>query len=699
MKRAKKNNKLTTLLDREIEPIVKLWIMRLMVPLGMHREFTLGGNFSDENLAHALGLEDWIENSGWSIAKMDVHFRHLYKEIEADASNISVSPVLRKNVERIANLMGLTPTDCRIIEFATYIKTNQKLESALRLIGRVNNNTAYKIMAVILDLPYEEIQKAFATNANLTKTGMIGRESENLFGMGNDFEDSFGLASPTFANTLLDNHLDYGKVLVEVAKECSKSELGWHDFAHVNKELEIVKPFLKRSNQLKRTGVNILIYGQPGTGKSQLARVIAQELSLDIYEITDEDPQGMMLTGDQRLKAHRRAQYFVDASKSLFLFDEAEDVFGRGEKFFRSAAQSHKSMMHRALEEAKVPTIWLTNSIHGIDNSTIRRFDIVFELPIPPQNQREKILANEGAGILSEEMIKRMAGCEHLAPALIARALTVAQLANDVATLGDVGEAVEFLINKTLQAQGKNKIAQLKEHKDLYDPAFIHSDIDLLGVAEGLRRLSNARICLYGAPGTGKTAYGRWLSEYLGKKLMIRRVSDLTDMYVGETEKNIAQAFRDAQDQGAILLIDEVDGFLQDRRGAKNSWEATAVNEMLTQMEEFQGIFIASTNLMESLDQAALRRFDLKVKFNYLRPDQARALFARYCTVLGIPDPDEEIMKAVGKVANLTPGDFAVAKVKHRFKPLQNAQELLTILVGECDLKESREHSKIGFIH
>ena len=80
--------------------------------------------------------------------------------------------------------------------------------------------------------------------------------------------------------------------------------------------------------------------------------------------------------------------------------------------------------------------------------------------------------------------------------------------------------------------------------------------------------------------------------------LLVRRASDLLSMFVGEVEKNIARAFREAEDDGALLLIDEVDSFLQDRRGAQRSWEVTQVNEMLTQMEGFAGVFIASTNLL-----------------------------------------------------------------------------------------------------
>jgi AAA+ superfamily predicted ATPase len=76
-------------------------------------------------------------------------------------------------------------------------------------------------------------------------------------------------------------------------------------------------------------------------------------------------------------------------------------------------------------------------------------------------------------------------------------------------------------------------------------------------------------------------------------------------------------------------LLDEVDSFLMDRRQAEHSWEHTQVNELLQQMERYPGIFIAATNLMGGLDPAALRRFDFKLHFSALTPDQRRGLFAR----------------------------------------------------------------------
>src|SRR5947209_12802199 len=89
----------------------------------------------------------------------------------------------------------------------------------------------------------------------------------------------------------------------------------------------------------------------------------------------------------------------------------------------------------------------------------------------------------------------------------------------------------------------------------------------------------------------------------------------------------MAAMFDEAESEQAILLLDEADSFLQDRRGAQRTYEVTEVNEMLQGMERFDGIFVCTTNLLESLDQAALRRFTFKIKFMPLTSEQREQMF------------------------------------------------------------------------
>jgi SpoVK/Ycf46/Vps4 family AAA+-type ATPase len=229
-----------------------------------------------------------------------------------------------------------------------------------------------------------------------------------------------------------------------------------------------------------------------------------------------------------------------------------------------------------------------------------------------------------------------------------------------------------------------------------YRPELVNTDCDLSQVLGGLREHGNGRICFYGPPGTGKTAYGRHLAEQLDRPLIVKRASDLLNAYLGGTEKLLAAMFEEARSEGAVLLLDEADSFLQDRGKAQRSWEVTQVNEMLTQMEAFDGIFIASTNLMDQFDAAALRRFDLKVHFDYLRPEQAWTMFQDAARRLGIA-PDPAVKSGLASLGSLTPGDFATVLRQARMNRPKNAHDLLGRLEGECRVKPDHRRKPIGF--
>ena len=141
----------------------------------------------------------------------------------------------------------------------------------------------------------------------------------------------------------------------------------------------------------------------------------------------------------------------------------------------------------------------------------------------------------------------------------------------------------------------------------------------------------------------------------LGKKVLFKRASDLQSMWVGECEKNIAAAFKEAADEEMVLIIDEGDSFLRNREHARASWEVSQVNEMLSQMEMITQPFFLTTNLIKDLDPASMRRFTFKAKFDFMQPDQSARLFAQY---FGCEAPDE-----IRRNDFLTPGDFALSLI------------------------------------
>ena len=156
------------------------------------------------------------------------------------------------------------------------------------------------------------------------------------------------------------------------------------------------------------------------------------------------------------------------------------------------------------------------------------------------------------------------------------------------------------------------------------------------------------------------------------------RGSDILGKYVGESEKIIAAAFRNAEAERAILFFDEIDGILQSRESAHVSWEVSQVNELLQQMENFNGVMVAATNFLQSLDPAVMRRFTFKLKFDYL--------------------DDEGEFAELKAFERLTPGDFRTVRQELFYlneKP--SNRERIAALREECALKGGSAPAPIGF--
>ena len=284
-----------------------------------------------------------------------------------------------------------------------------------------------------------------------------------------------------------------------------------------------------------------------------------------------------------------------------------------------------------------------------------------------------------------------------LTPAAVERAAKVTRTVLEAQPGLDADLVVGRVVENGLAALGgARRSSTAPPASTNYRLDILNTDRDLMALCSGLKRTGSGRLCLYGPPGTGKTAYGRYVAEILDRPLLVKRASDLQSKWLGETEANMARMFGEAVADSAILLLDEADSFLQDRRWAERSWEVSQVNEMLTQMESFAGIFIASTNLMDRLDPASLRRFDVKVKFDYLGKEQIATMFRDSLELLRLPsNPTAE--GQVVNLTNLTPGDFAASLRQAWLSGAMTAGEFAGMLVAESIIKSGGPRRSIGF--
>ena len=683
----------------QLAPHIALWMLRLLTsPTGL-RNFVNKHGFVRDDIAYALGLNHWIdpEDRSFDPQAVRAEMYQLLEQAQRTCAKAQLPALLQANVQRLAALVGLDAVDQRILAFAVCLHNDPLLDDAADTLDSLSTTQVVQTLAMLLELPDAQVRQALGSQALLARSGLLALDRSGSSRLKGKIE----LLSHTFADLMMASEADPIHLLRGKIQPAAPGHLRLADYGHIQPTLDIVRPWLRHAQGTQRRGVNLYLHGAPGTGKTELARALAQDMACELFEVTSEDEDGDPISPVSRLRAFRAAQSFLAQRKALLLFDEVEDVF-RDSPLERSTAQSHKAWLNRMLEDNPVPTLWLSNTVAGMDAAFIRRFDMVFELPVPPRSQRARIVQQHCGALLDAPRLARVAEAEHLVPAVVARASTVAHVIEAEVGRAASANAFEHLVSHTLQAQGHRALPRHDPNRlpEVYDTAFLNADADLAQVAQGLVAASatgGARLCLYGPPGTGKTAFGRWLAEQLDRPLMVRRASDLLSMFVGEAEKNIARAFRQAEEDGALLLIDEVDSFLQDRRSAQHSWKVTQVNEMLTQMEGFAGVFIASTNLMGGLDPAALRRFDLKVRLDYLRQDQAWALLLRHCAQLGLPTPGAPEQARLARLRQLTPGDFAAVLRQQRFRPLTRAQALVDALEAECALK-SGDSRAIGFV-
>ena len=607
--------------------------------------------------------------------------------------------MLEENLEALGELLELDAAELRILGFCVLMHTDPTLTNAADELGMLGFNRMLAVLSTLLDIPQLQLTRYLSNDGQLVRSGLL--EVNTLSCSVTTLSSRLSVGNSDLPGLMRFNQDEPIELFKYAFRLSPPGELGLDKYEHLRQHVDIAQAYLAKALVEGRSGVNTLLYGPPGTGKTQLSRLLAKTLNTDLYEIACTDSDGDPVSASQRLYALRSAMSVLHSHKSLLVLDEIEDIFDSPTPMGMGArSKAQKGWINRMLEENALPCFWLSNSVESLDAAHIRRFDLVINLPNPPRAQREQIIRECSADKLGNELVEKLIDHEHATPAVITRAVRIARSLNPRAgkKLDATGEC---LVDSTLKAQGFDKLegAQGQRLPSFYSPELINTDVPLDGLVEGLRKHAEARLCFYGPPGTGKTAFGCWLAQELDRPLMVQRVSDLVSPYVGQTEQNLAEAFAQATQDGAVLLLDEVDSFLQDRRKAKQSWEVTAVNEMLTQMESYRGLFIASTNLIRDLDEASLRRFDMKIYFGYLDQPQVQQLFSTHLQALKLKDPTKTASLRLRSEQQLTPGDFASVARQARFKPFANANELASALIAETRLKTAGKQRPIGFVH
>lgn len=667
-----------------------LWILRILVNLGaVSGLYHVHHNGRSERIVRRLRLPVLDSSENPSKSEVQARLETSLKHLERHAGSIELPARLRTNIAFLRNQFALNKSECLILALAVCLRVDDDLHAAAELVpSRVN---PAKDIARVLGTTQPRIAKALEPGGRLRWSGMIEACS------GGSFETNLQLRRGGLRKLATSRIQAAEDLFGGFLKSAPPPTLTAKDYGHMSPGFDVLERLLRSALARQHDGVNILVYGAPGTGKSELARTLSQRIGVPLFDISSQSESGDPLRPGERLGSAATGLFLLGKRRAIVAFDEVEAIFNDGSDFMGkpSTAESSKAWVNRLLEQNSVPVVWIANSIRRMDPAFVRRFDLVVELEAPPQTQRLQLLERECSALLPREQLRRLSRVDCITPALVTRASKVVRR---IGRPGETDRLLETVLDGVLRAQGHAPLARLLHGSEVgaFDPSLCNASEDLAALAEGVASSGAGRICLYGPPGTGKTAFGLWLADTLGKPIVQKRASDLQSPYIGVMERNLARAFEQASRDGALLQIDEIDSFLQDRRYAQRSWETSQVNEFLTQLESFDGLFIASTNLMDNLDEAALRRFDFKIRMGYLLPHQAVSLLHRSLVTCGTgpATPDDH---ARLRTLKLTPGDFAVVARRHRVKAFTTTASIMDALCAEAMLGRRAEARRIGF--
>ena len=403
-------------------PSVSLYTEKLMLQLLLeYRGFSevfRENNWRYDNIAEALGLPSEMENSDDFCAKVKKLLQGRNKMLpKLTALYANENPIIEQNIDTLTQLLSLNTTEQTLFRLSVQLRLDEPLKKLSEALPKSNLVGVSELLSNLFGLPKSDIISALKDKGKLLGYGLLERNYNP-----DRFHDYLDWGKMLDFDEFISEPLNEQVLLKVCTKSAIEPSLSLDDFAYLNEMKTMMVDYLQSSFATHRKGVNILIYGAPGTGKTEFATLLAKAVSVSAHNITYMDENEEVIRAEERLNKCRVAQKILEGQSSLLIFDEIEDVFDAG-FFGHSVAQKNKAWMNQLLENNNVPMIWLSNSVSGIDPAFLRRFDLILEMPDLPLKNKSALITQLAEGKLSPAYVQHFAKVRSLTPAILSRTI------------------------------------------------------------------------------------------------------------------------------------------------------------------------------------------------------------------------------------------------------------------------------------
>jgi len=571
------------------------------------------------------------------------------------------------NVGWIAGLLDLEEVERKLLIF----QLNRHRPGFSQLFDLLfdSDHTTAAVLAAAFNVGEREIVSALSESSTLVHSGLLSvRERPLHIG---------GLS--THLRATLTEPADEDVEFVERFVKPLTPKPSTGSLARLHEDDQKILLGLLRLPMPEDHGLHSLVYGPQSVDKRDMLARLLREQGIEGHAVvTKHVPQGDLPTWVYI------AQRYVERTNpdAVLVVDRAHEalamrsvgmlrIFGMVDDV--PADEEDERASDQGLMGSRVRCVWLSDRARRLSEPNLGAFLFHCEaLPGSRADRRERITQVICDFGLSGQLERHLTKYSLLGEQQVRQAAELARLitpADDQAGEALVAERERVIKRAVAQSQkvlGRDSTEGLRESVTSYslDHLNIAGRFTPRQIIAALGKRPRGSLCFWGIPGAGKTQLAEYIAVELDLPILMRSASDLLSKWLGETEQQIAAMFAEAEAEGALLFLDEADSFLRDRTLARAEWSVMQVNELLQCMERFEGIFIAATNLMDSIDAAAMRRFTWKLEFRALRPEQAWSMFCAEAEFDAAAEPERarELEQRLAAIPDLAPGDFATVK-------------------------------------
>jgi hypothetical protein len=603
-----------------------------------------------------------------------------------------------QNVRRLSALLDLSDAESDLLLF----QLNREAPGFGYVFDVLMRNPHVALMSVstMLKVPTWELTEMVGPEATLVRSGLLGAR-----------DMPFSLESPSMllqATLTLPAASDaefierFVKKLESKPSTASLARLDERDEKVLVKVLGLPIP---------AGGVHALIYGNKGIDKHDLLARILEREHFESYVVASKDVLGR----DLAAWVYIAQRYLItEKPKAVLVVERAEQVLASRSFSILSlmgmgdVSEDDPLASDAGLTGAKLRCIWVTDRGKSLSENNLGRFLFHCEArPGSRADRRERVAAIIEEAGMGEGMGSYLSRYSLLAEQPVRQAVRLADLVCDPEDKEAREETIRRAVAQSQRVLGRDATEDLRDSVTTYnlDMLNLNAKFTPQQIVEALKRKQKGTLLFHGIPGGGKTQFAEYLAVELDKPLLLKRASDILSKWVGDNEQNIAEMFVEAEENGAILFIDESDSFLRDRAMARAEWSVTMVNELLQHLERAEGIVICATNLMDDIDTAAMRRFTFKIEFKALTDAQAWHMLATEAGIDEAAIGEEEVARLqmrLRKIKDLAVGDFATVKRMSLIldEETMSADDWLDQLEQEAkDKMAGLRRAKLGFGH